>query len=77
MNIYRYSFTCRCPTDKTMVTYHLTIESPTKILAEDIRAICAVEEAHQEDLADKLIALGGVHSMTATHAGVTIETRRP
>jgi hypothetical protein len=77
VNIYRYRFNCVCPTDETTVTYDLTITSPGKILAEKIRAICDAGPSHQEDLADRLSALGGVQVIIATHQGVEIETRRP
>lgn len=77
MNTYRYTFNCVCPSDGTTVTYDLTISSPGKILAEDIRAICGAGPAHQEDLADKLAALGGRQTMRAVHQGVEIETVRP
>ncbi|PDT79935.1 hypothetical protein [Sinorhizobium sp. BJ1] len=77
MNIYRYRFNCVCPSDQTTVTYDLTITSPGKVLAEDIRTICDAGPSHQEDLADKLAALGGEQVIRAIHQGVEIETRRP
>lgn len=77
MNTYRYSFDCVCPSDGTTVTYELTITSPGKILAEKIREICNAGPSHQEDLADKLAALGGRQTIRATHQGVEIETVRP
>lgn len=77
MNTYRYAFNCICPTDGTTVSYELTIVSPGKIMAEDIRAICDAGPSHQENLADKLAALGGRQTMRATHQGVEIETVRP
>lgn len=77
MNNYRYRFNCVCPSDGTTVTYDLSITSPGKILAEDIRAICDAGPSHQEDLADKLAALGGTQIMKAVHQGVAIETVRP
>lgn len=77
MNTYRYRFNCLCPTDGSTVTYGLTITTPGKVLAENIRAICDAGPSHQEDLADKLAALGGEQVIVAIHQGVEIETRRP
>jgi hypothetical protein len=77
VNTYRYNFNCVCPTDGTTVFYELVINSPGKILAEDIRTICDAGPSHQEDLADKLAALGGRQTIRATHQGVEIETARP
>lgn len=77
MNIYRYSFVCKCPSDGTQVQYDLEITSPDKILAEDIRAICDAGPSHQEELANKLAPLGGRQVMKAHHMGVEIETIRP
>ncbi len=76
MNIYRYKFVSICPTDGAAVSYDLTIASPGKILAEDIRAICDAGPTHQEDLADRLAALGGEQIIKAKHQGLEIETRR-
>lgn len=76
LNTYRYRFNCVCPTDGSTVSYDLTITSPGKVLAEEIRAICDAGPSHQEDLADKLAALGGQQVIRATHQGVEIETRR-
>lgn len=77
MNIYRYRFNCICPTDATSVNYELVITSPGKIMAEKIREICDAGPSHQEELADRLAALGGEQVIRATHQGVEIETRRP
>lgn len=77
MNIYRYSFISKCPSDGTEVQYNLEITSPGKILAEDIRAICDAGPSHHEELANKLAPLGGRQVMKARHMGVEIETIRP
>lgn len=76
MNVYRYRFISTCPTDGSVISYDLTITSPGKILAEDIRKICDAGPTHQEDLADNLAVLGGHQVIVAKHNGVEIETRR-
>lgn len=77
MNIYRYTFNSVCPSDGKTITYRLEIRSTAKILAEDIRGACADGPQFQEDVADRLAALGGDQVIFATHQGVEIETRRP
>lgn len=78
MNTYRHSFTAICPSDGDVVQYSLQIDSARVIMAEDIVSECAFDgPIYHEALADQLhAALGGKHTMDATHRGVQITTTR-
>jgi len=78
MNRYEIDFTCTCLVNLDEVAYHLTIESDETIMAEDIeRAVDAIGGAVlHESIADKLAALGGIQTITATHGRVLVTTTR-
>lgn len=79
MNIYRIPFSVKCPNNSHVISYSLSVESKATIMVEDIvAAVDALpDDGFQEDIADQLAdALPGLHTITAHHGGVDIETRR-
>ena len=78
MNRYEIDFTCTCLMNSDEVAYHLVIESDKTIMAEDIeRAVDEISGAAlHEAIADKLAALGGTQTITATHGRVMVTTFR-
>lgn len=76
MNVYRHTFTARCPNNGVEITYRLKIRSREPIMAETIVEACQFDVGFHEDIAEVLHArLGGRHRLTAHHHGVDIETR--
>lgn len=79
MNRYTTTFMVKCPVNKKIIRYTLTIEAHEKILVEDIlQGVDALPSiGFHEDIADKLEAcLLGRHLLRAHHHGVDIETVR-
>ena len=77
MNIYGYTFTCKCPNDDAEIEYTLIIQHNEMILVEDIIKACKFPAAYQEDIADKLReVLPGKISLSAEHQGVEVTTTR-
>lgn len=78
LNIYRYSFTATCPVDQAAIEYRLQIEIGSVIKAESIVTECTFDRpVFHEDVADRLFeCFGGHQTLSATHTGVEIETRR-
>lgn len=78
LNVYRYTFTARCPIDGASIEYRLQIEAVTPIKAEQIVAECTFNQPEfHEGIADLLFEkIGGRQVLMATHTGVEIETRR-
>lgn len=78
INIYRTTFSVRCPNNNQSVTYHLTVESPDMISVEDIVSVTKqIQLGYHEEVADKLAAaFGGAQRLVAHHHGVEIETHR-
>lgn len=81
MNVYRHSFTAKCPNNGQTILYRLTIEAEHVLMVEDImtavRRAAIVPKPYHENMADVLHAhLGGRHRMIAFHHGVHIETIR-
>ena len=77
-NIYRRSFSAVCPNNGVAIDYALQILHRDTIMVEDIvAATTGLEAVYHEELADRLWErFGGVHTLTAHHHGVDIETRR-
>ena len=78
LNVYRTTFSVRCPNNNRPVTYHLTIESPDSISVEEIVSVTRqIQFGYHEDVADKIAAsFGGAQRLVAHHHGVDIETLR-
>lgn len=79
-NIYRMTFSRKCPVDHETIEYALEIEASNMIRAEDIEAaIDALPPAVlHEEAADALDEkLDGFHVLRARHGRVEIETHRP
>lgn len=78
MNIYTATFSARCPVNDAVIWYTLRIETSGRLLVEAIKAqLEHVAPAFHEDIADAMLEkFGGQQTMTATHHGVHIETRR-
>lgn len=77
-NIYRYKFYSNCPTNGEVIQYHFELISEKMVIAEHVQTACAINRlGFHEDIADRLHdAFGGKQTLTATHHGVEIETRR-
>ena len=77
MNIYGYTFKCKCPNDDAEIEYTLLIQHDGMILVEDIIKACTMPASYQEDIADKLReTLPGKISISAEHQGVEVVTIR-
>lgn len=81
MNSYTIQFAVNCPTNGVRVNYTLRIDAAVMIPVEQIvaavEAVESGEPAYHEEIADHLAGqFAGVHTMTATHHGVLIETKR-
>lgn len=79
MNFYTYGFMMRCPVNEKVIRYSLTIETPDRVLVEEIvRVVDAMPvSGFHEDIADSLAsALPGRQTLRAHHHGVDIETVR-
>lgn len=77
MNIYGYTFKCKCPNDDAEIEYTLLIKHDEMILVEDIIKACAMPASYQEDIADTLRkVLPGEISISAEHQGVEVTTIR-
>ena len=77
MNIYGYTFMCKCPNDDAEIEYTLLIQHDEMILVEDIIKACKFPASYQEEIADKLRKLlPGKISVSAEHQGVEVTTTR-
>lgn len=80
MNTYRIEFFAKCPGNGVRVKYHLAIETSELIMVEDILEFIEANTArpvYHEALADAIAGhFPGLHTMTAHHHGVDIETYR-
>jgi hypothetical protein len=78
MNIYTATFCARCPVNGAAIWYTLRIETSGRLLVETLQSqLEHVAPAFHEDIADAMLEkFGGQQTMTATHHGVQIETRR-
>lgn len=76
MNIYRYVFACKCPSDDETIIYGLEVRSVERIMVERIKEVCADwPQGYQEDIAADLVQqLGGEVTLRAQHQGVEIVT---
>ena len=79
MNSYTHTFCGRCPVNQQVICYILTIETPDRILVEDILRI--VKELplafFHEDAADILAGkMQGKQTLRAHHHNVDIVTVR-
>lgn len=79
MNIYRFDFAARCPTNDACVQYQCEIRSSRMILADDLSAWAAAQvKGFHEEFADSLSSrFGGQQKIVAVHHGIEIETIRP
>lgn len=76
MNIYRHTFTARCPNNDATISYALEIRSRRTLMVEAIVEVCQFDIGFHEDIAETLHSrLGGRQRLTAHHHGVDIETR--
>lgn len=78
MNIYRHTFTAKCPSDGDTIIYNLEIRSLAVVMVEHIRTATAlIKSGYHERIADELAErLGGDQTIKAVHQGVEIETLR-
>jgi len=77
MNIYRFEFVSRCPSDGEQIEYYCEIKTAEVIMVERLHD-AVPQEAYQEAIADTFYALfGGEQKMLAVHQGVEIQTIRP
>lgn len=80
MNIYRFNFIARCPTNGKLISYTYELRKPDteKVLIEHIKTATALlDSGFHEDIADILFnRFGGVQILKANHHEVDIETRR-
>lgn len=78
INIYRHTFSAKCPSDGEMIVYSLEIRSPKMILVEHIKTATAlIKEGFQEQIADALIDRFCCEvEVKAVHQGVSIESLR-
>jgi hypothetical protein len=76
VNVYRYVFACKCPSDDETIIYGLEVQSVEMIRVEKIKDACAEwPSGFQEDIAADLHKqLGGVLTLRAQHQGVEIVT---
>ena len=76
MNVYRYVFASKCPSDDETIIYGLEVQSIEMIRVERIKDACAEwPSGFQEDIAADLHKqLGGVLTLRAQHQGVEIVT---
>lgn len=72
------SFYVRCPSDKELIKYSLSITTDKTIMVENlIEFVKQIKEDYQESIADSLFKkFGGFSVLSATHQGVTIITTR-
>lgn len=79
MNVYRFSFSAKCPANGAVIDYAVEIRTGHMIPAESlIEWRTQQTTGFHEYLADDLAAnFGGAQRITATHHGVEIETLRP
>lgn len=77
-NEYKMSFYVRCPSDKELIKYSLSLTTDVTIMVESlIEFVKQIEEDYQENIADRLFKkFGGISVLSATHQGVTIITTR-
>lgn len=78
MNTYTTEFHARCPHNGIRIKYRLRIETAKVIPVEWISAaVESVDDVFHEEIADNLAKqFAGLHTLTADHHGVTIETTR-
>ena len=77
MNEYRYKFYVRCPNNNDSVQYQLIISHNEIIMVELIISSCILPPSYHETIADILRKkLPGRQTITATHSGVVIITKR-
>lgn len=80
MNIYRFNFIARCPTNGKLISYAYELRKPDneKVLVEHIKTAAALlDSGFHEDIADILFSrFGGVQILKANHHEVDIETHR-
>jgi hypothetical protein len=80
MNIYSITFRGRCPRNKELITYHLTIQTQKQeiILAENLEEVTgSLDDLLHEDMADKLFEkFGNKQCLVAKHGNTTIKTFR-
>lgn len=78
MNRYRTEFFVECPTNLKKIRYLLDIETPFKLMVEDIlNEVDRLNSDYHEDIADSLFeSFGGRQVLRANHHGVEIETIR-
>ena len=77
MNQYTIKFSATCPNDDAAIQYTLVIESNETVMVEDLLRSVRDLTDYQEAIADSLFEqFGGKQTMTGTHQGVKIVTRR-
>lgn len=77
MNIYRTEFFAKCPANDIRITYALEIQTHRVIPVESILSeVEGIAKGFHEDIADRLMKLGGRQTLAADHHGVTITTLR-